>query len=249
MQLPPSIVCQSPLPGHLFESLRDSRHWIELTGRAGGLGFDHWTYTAVPTCAGARPLGPTRVTTYPRAYVTECAARSLYDANPGFAYAMSNTAPIYYGKVRTYIPHSAPVLSYLDLNRRFDVTRGILVPIGNVFGMRAVLGLAFAGTEFELETLWHDARGPVLELASGLNRRLLEDQPLTFAAGLLPRLTRRQKELLCWLAEGESVGSAADRLHISIYTADKHVAAAKRALEAQTTAQAVALAIRFQLLE
>lgn len=232
-----------------LERLRESCAWADLGERARALGFDHWTFTAVPVCAGPCPLGPTRVSTYPRAYVEECAGRGLYDANPGFAYAMRNDAPIYYGKVRSYVPHTARVRSYLDLNQRFDMTRGILVPLGGVLGARSLLGLAFAGSARELDALWYDARGPVLEMAAELNRAVLHEHLHTFATGLLPGLPARQRELLRLLVEGVSVGAAADRMRISIHTADKHVAAAKRTLHAQTTAQAVALAVRFGMLE
>jgi len=230
-------------------SLRESAPWAALDARARALGFSHWSFTSVPVCAGPRPLGPTRITTYPTAYVEECAGRGLYDANPGFAYALRRAEPAYYGVVRSYVPHTAPVRSFLDLNRRFDVTRGVLLPLVDVLGVRSVLGLCFSGSERELELLWHDARGRVLEVAAGLNRAVLGEHLDHFAAGLLPVLTPRQRDVLRELSEGSSVGEAAERMRVSIHTADKHLAAARRALHAATSAQAVAAAVRFRMLE
>jgi DNA-binding CsgD family transcriptional regulator len=230
-------------------AIRANEHWSMLDDRARTLGFSHWSFTSVPVCAGPQPLGPTRVTTYPEAYVEECAGRCLYDANPGFAYAMKHADPAYYGTVRTYIPHTARVRSYLDLNQRFGVTRGVLLPLRDVLGTRSLVGLAFSGSERELEELWHDARDAVLGVAAGLNRAILREHLLEFAAGLLPTLTRRQRDVLRELAEGRSVGEAAERMRVSIHTADKHVAAARRVLHSATTAQAIAAAVRFRMLE
>ena len=166
MRSPPSIVGGSRLESVALDALCESPVWTELGERAGALGFERWSFSAVPDCAGPRPLGPLRVTSYPRAYVTECAARGLYDANPGFAYAMRHDAPKPYGAVRGYIAHTAAVRSYLELNQRFDVTRGILVPFHEVFGVRAVLGLCFAGSERELEDAWNDRLESSLALAA-----------------------------------------------------------------------------------
>jgi LuxR family transcriptional regulator len=243
------IVTTRPHIDRALVALRESEHWPQLDARARDLGFSRWTFTAVPACAGPHPRGPLRVTSYPRDYVAEGSARGLYDANPGFAYAMQNTAPISYGSVRTYLPHTPRVRAYLELNRRFGVTRGVLLPIADALGARALLGLAFAGSERELLQLWHDARESVQTLGAETNRAILRDHLQTFARDLLPRLTPRQREMLQLLAEGDTVGAAAERLRVSIHTADKHLAAARRALHAETTAHAVALAVRFQILE
>lgn len=57
-------------------------------------------------------------------------------------------------------------------------------------------------------------------------------------------LTREQRELLAALQEGASLGEAAARLHISRRTADRRLAAARAALGAATTAEALVLLAR-----
>jgi DNA-binding NarL/FixJ family response regulator len=55
-----------------------------------------------------------------------------------------------------------------------------------------------------------------------------------------PVLTREQRELLALLAGGASLGDAARQLHVSRRTADRRLAAARSALGAGTTAEALA---------
>ena len=57
-----------------------------------------------------------------------------------------------------------------------------------------------------------------------------------------------QRVLLTALAAGRSLGSAAQELHISRRTADRRVAAARAALDAATTAQAIVKAAHMGLL-
>jgi DNA-binding CsgD family transcriptional regulator len=54
-----------------------------------------------------------------------------------------------------------------------------------------------------------------------------------------PALTVEQRELLALLADGLSLGDAAQRLHLSRRTADRRLAAARATLGASTTAEAV----------
>ena len=54
-----------------------------------------------------------------------------------------------------------------------------------------------------------------------------------------PPLTIEQRELLALLAEGSSLGDAAERLHLSRRTADRRLAAARATLGAATTAEAL----------
>ena len=54
-----------------------------------------------------------------------------------------------------------------------------------------------------------------------------------------PALTIEQRDLLALLSDGLSLGDAAERLHLSRRTADRRLAAARAALGAATTAEAL----------
>jgi DNA-binding NarL/FixJ family response regulator len=59
-----------------------------------------------------------------------------------------------------------------------------------------------------------------------------------------PRLGAAERALLAHLVRGATLGEAAKALHVSRRTADRRLAAARRALGASTTAEAVVLARR-----
>lgn len=64
-----------------------------------------------------------------------------------------------------------------------------------------------------------------------------------------PSLTRRQLEVLSLIADGLTVEQIADRLFLSPHTVTTHLRNAAYALDAQTRAQAVAIACKRGLLD
>ncbi|RHW25786.1 LuxR family transcriptional regulator [Nocardioides immobilis] len=56
----------------------------------------------------------------------------------------------------------------------------------------------------------------------------------------VPPISQEARELLELLADGLTLGTAAERLNLSRRTADRRLASARRALGARTTAQAIA---------
>lgn len=65
--------------------------------------------------------------------------------------------------------------------------------------------------------------------------------------GLDPGLGRTERAVLERLLRGDSLGEAANALHLSRRTADRRLADARRALGAATTAEALAIAVRIGL--
>jgi DNA-binding NarL/FixJ family response regulator len=104
---------------------------------------------------------------------------------------------------------------------------------------RAVLA-AVAGARLVV-----DATAPrevIDELCDDLRRLGQLDHRLVAAAS--PRIGADERALLELLLGGATVGEAARRLHISRRTADRRLAAARRALQAGTTAEALRAAAR-----
>ncbi len=74
--------------------------------------------------------------------------------------------------------------------------------------------------------------------------------PPTLPQGLSEPLTARPRQLLQLLARHDlTLSQAAEQLHISVSTANQHVAAAKRALGVRTLTAAVVTAVRLGLVE
>jgi DNA-binding NarL/FixJ family response regulator len=64
----------------------------------------------------------------------------------------------------------------------------------------------------------------------------------------VPRLTRREQQVLTMISEGLSNGSIADELHVSVHTVRNHVANLSSKLGAHSKLEALAIAVREGLL-
>jgi hypothetical protein len=106
----------------------------------------------------------------------------------------------------------------LELNRRFDVRRGVVISLRGVIGMHAGVALACEGWPGEWAQRGHGLRDEVEPLLHDFNRALLARHARAFAAPLLPPLGSQQRELIRLLAEGHSTESAAQTLRLSIHT-------------------------------
>lgn len=137
---------------------------------------------------------------------------------------------------------SSPGQRVLDEARDFRLHEGLTIGFTTV--ERRTIGLSFAGERLELEAaecrmlqlLGSYAVGSALVLSEAERRR-----PPT-------HLSRRQREVLLWAAEGLRVDEIANRLRISSHTADMHLRAARERLGVSNTVHAVAEAFRRRLL-
>jgi LuxR family quorum sensing-dependent transcriptional regulator len=65
----------------------------------------------------------------------------------------------------------------------------------------------------------------------------------------MPSLTRREREVLAWSAQGKSAWEIGELLQLSKRTVDEHARTAMRKLGASNRTHAVAIAIRRRLFE
>jgi DNA-binding CsgD family transcriptional regulator len=150
--------------------------------------------------------------------------------------------------VRASTPMTRQFGALIHLNREFRVTRGVVVPLHEVFGFTGMVALEFAGSDRALLELWHDKREFLLQEIARYNDTILTRHPRCFTRDALPELTQRQREIVRLLAQGLDTQDLADSLHVSIDTINKHNAAIKRQLGTKTTAQTTALAARWGLI-
>jgi DNA-binding CsgD family transcriptional regulator len=230
-----------------FDSLRADSSWTELDTLAGKCGFHHWTYTAVPQCRDVTN-GALRVTTYPGGHVADCVLHDLYPSSPAVAFALRDPRPARFKTFRDSALRTRKLLSLLDLNRKYGVTSGVLLPLTNSFGALGVLTLAFDGTDRQLHDLWCTKGVSVTGYAREMNSAVLSRHSRSFLRDLLPGLTQRQNDVLRHLALGNSTTDIADDLGIRVDTVNKHVAIVKHRLGSKTTAHMTALAAQWGLL-
>jgi DNA-binding CsgD family transcriptional regulator len=222
-------------------------HWRDVDAAVVSFGFRCWTYSAAPTCSHNLSEA-LRVTTYESDYVDACVKHDLYPHFATLAYVSSHLQPASFQTVRKNTPLTKPFRAALELNRRFAVTRGIVLPLKNVLGYVGMLSMVFDGTDTQLDKLWGDRSHELLQLAGALNGNILARHGRSFVQGMTPRLSPRQMDILECLARGCTSAETADALHLSIHTFNKHVAVIKHRLGARTTAQTTALAVSWGLI-
>jgi LuxR family transcriptional regulator, quorum-sensing system regulator BjaR1 len=133
-------------------------------------------------------------------------------------------------------PRSVEVMRVLA---DFTLAQGFIVPVHGVGGYAAM-----AGTNID----------PVAETRPGLHlmslyafdrlRQLLAGRPEG-----KPPLTRREREVLAWSAQGKSAWEIGEILSVGKRTVDEHAQTAMRKLGAANRTQAVAIALRHRLFD
>jgi len=164
------------------------------------------------------------------------------------SFALEHHQPALYKTVRQHTALTREVRAVLELNRQFAVTRGIVVPVKNVFGMVGLFALAFEGTDLQLADCWHQHGSGIMHRLHQLNLEILGRHARTFTRDFVPALSERQLQIIRLLARGLTSDELADELHLSIHTVNKHVASVKDQLSAKTAAQATAHAVKWGLI-
>jgi len=155
-------------------------------------------------------------------------------------WALQNTGALSWGAMAQELatrPPSARLAKAMAINRKHNITAGYTISFLALSawtkGSIALMGDETA-TQDTLDAIWA-AHGPeILELNNIMHLKLLS-LPHTSAR----RLTKRQREVLCWIGEGKTLQDAAVLMGISQATIEKHLRLAREALGVETTAQAV----------
>jgi LuxR family transcriptional regulator len=132
-----------------------------------------------------------------------------------------------------------------DLNQSHQVHAGVMVSFPLLpQKSRGILILAARPEmpQCRIDRIWLQRRDEIEAQIHAFHLRF----QLIFAVAC--RLTPRQKEVLRCVAAGFTVQQIAEELTLSVATIDKHLRLAREALDATTTAQAVARALRFHQL-
>lgn len=132
-------------------------------------------------------------------------------------------------------------LDALEVQTRHRITAGLTISFGEA-AVRARSGLDLMmhgtnATQTDADRIWAQ-RGPRLLLMS----HAFHLKAITLPARRAAILTKRQREVLEWAAEGKSVQDIAEILGVTKATAEKHLRLARDALGADTTAHAITTA-------
>lgn len=144
-----------------------------------------------------------------------------------------------------HLPSNEQFLQLCAAGREFGWLDGYNIPYTTPMGVNCLFSVSKLGMEPKPFRTLVEACEPMLYLLGDILTNIAISRFSSFFFGAKAfrskiRITDRQQQLLNVLAkENMTLGGAADMLHISLDTANKHIAAVKTALGAKTQASAV----------
>lgn len=216
--------------------------WRELTTCLAGYGFDRLIYgfTRFHT---AQSLGDPDdlliLTNHPRTYVDQYIGGRIYQCSPMMRWIAANTGACSWSWVAEHVEHLTEAeLRVLEFNRQHGVMAGISISFPALSQRaRGLLSLtAKAGlTQADVDQIWQ-AHGRVLAQKATVAHLKLSTLP---HSGARRPLTDRQREVLEWVGDGKTTQDIACLMNLTPATVEKHLRLARKALDVETTAQAV----------
>ena len=216
--------------------------------RLSAMGFGRWIYSAVPNYHHRNNTQVNRISTYPAGFIESYNQLDFASVDPFTPYWLDHTNPASFRKVRRSVALSPKQKELMALNADFDVNRGIVLPLTNVIGFKAVLALSFDGSLTELNTYIATVEDELKVISKCCNEQFLRHHRGTFLSSNTPKLTAQQKRVLGLLANGKLTKQIADVLSISLNAVDKHIANIKVILSARTSVEATALALQWHII-
>ena len=185
----------------------------------------------------------------PVAYADTYIDEELYLHSPTVAWAETNHGFISWSEAaRLMVREITPqILRIAQLNAQFGVSSGYVGSLNGVVpGLNGVIGLGGRPglDQKAADALWAD-QGPEIETLTKLMHVRIAGLPQPI---LLRPLTSRQREVLDWYGRGKTTAEIATIMGLSAATVEKHMRAAREALDATTTVHAVKKAASLNLL-
>ena len=231
-----------------YNNYSDSALFDALQQKMASLGFDQWIYSSAITLHKSDNMAVNRISSYPEKFIDDYNGHCFSDVDPSTPYWLSCDQAASYRKIRRTVTLSARQKSLMSLNADHQVNKGIVIPLRNVLGFKAVLALSFDGTIAELNSYIDEVQAELLSTSLAFNRQCLFSQSAYFINTDKPTLTQQQTKILTFIAQGLLTKQIADILSISANGIDKHIANIKHALSAKTTAEAVTYALQWGLI-
>jgi LuxR family transcriptional activator of conjugal transfer of Ti plasmids len=210
-----------------------------LAGMASEIGFDFYAYTHM------RPADPFAVSNYPVEW-QQIYVEHRYDRiDPVVAQARHRPQIFAWGTDRAFFRHTADAKHFVRRASEFDIRSGISIPVRTPFGNLAILTIASGDRSVAV-----DPTGNAAAAASAVAflHATVEATQLSSTTGDRPSLTDRQAVLLKWSAEGKSMKDIAMIERTSYHNVNFHLNNARKTLNANTLAQATAVATRLNLI-
>jgi len=210
-----------------------------LANMASEIGFDFYAYTHL------RPVDPFAVSNYPEEW-QEVYVEHRYDRiDPVVAQARHRPQMFAWGPERAIFRPTVDVKRFIGKASEFGIRSGVSIPVRLPFGNLAILTIASGERSVPVDCVGNAAAAAsaVAFLHASIDRTefnsVTEDRP---------SLTHRQALLLRWSAEGKHMKDIALIEKTSYHNVNFHLNNARKALSANTLAQATAIATKLKLI-
>ena len=225
---------------HALQACKTSKDLHETFMRfISNFGFTHYVISEIPPI-GFKPEPHVLIQNWPDAWYHHYIEKGHYDHDPVVRNIENTMQPQRWRDIvhsKQYTPRQKRVM--LDA-AEFGLNDGYMIPI---YGASHLLNcVSLSGEQLELPPPAPDALHMVSMYAHEASRTVLE--------AAMPRvkkkdikLTRREREILKWVAKGKTDAEIAVICNISHKTAGHHVSSAIHKMDAVNRAQAVAHAI------
>lgn len=217
--------------------------WTQHCAQMAAFGFDRLLY-GYSRLANAASFGDRQdaliLSNHHPDYLDRYLAEDLLRTDPVIQWAEASDGALSWREVAGHDAagsNGASLPPIQALNREFGITAGYTISFRNLahraFGAISLTG-APGQTQQDLDGIWA-AHGAEIVLMNRVMHLTVTKLPAPDSN----RLTKRQREVLEWVAQGKTIPEICVLIGRKQATVEKHLRLAREAMNAQTTAQAV----------
>lgn len=217
--------------------------WTQHCAQMGAFGFDRLLY-GYSRLASSAAFGERQdaliLSNHDPDYLDRYLAEDLLRADPVIQWAEASDGALSWREIAGHDiagMNGSPASPIQSLNREFGITAGYTISFRNL-SHRGIGAISLTGasgqSQDDLDAIW-DAHGPEIILMNRVMHLTVTKLPARDSN----RLTKRQREVLEWVAQGKTIPEICLLIDRKQATVEKHLRLAREAMNAQTTAQAV----------
>lgn len=193
--------------------------WLPLVAFLRGRGLKEIAYQHIPPL-GAPDAHLHRISNdgFPEEWVAIYLEARARGATPVAIYAQQNGEPVYWDEIDSLKPLNPAEQAHLSVLREAGLGLGLVVPVFGPNGRNGLFGLGLPADQTRLPV--EDLRAVSWACQAAHLRYCALLLPLL---GEPPNLSRRESEVLAWVARGKSNATIGSILGISTHTVDAHL--------------------------
>lgn len=219
----------------------DDRFRLFLDDLCDRLEFDHASYATVNPING----DVQGFANYRPEWIEYYTAKGLHRVDPTLHLARQSIAPLDWDRLE----RNEQFRAVFDEAPGYGVAaRGLSIPIRGPYGDTGLLNVTRACSDRDWGTLKTKVIGDLQIAAVHMHDNVMQSD-LLMSVLRRPNLSRREVEILQWVAVGKSQQDIGDILSISHRTVEVHLRSGREKLGALTTSQAIGRAIGLRLIQ